>query len=147
MSFGGPYLLAPLPSLLGIRPGMRVSVLHPPEGFLEKFGPMPEGVELIDQARTGLDVTIFFTQRKVDLVEKLPGLARGMSVTGSVWVCYPNPNALEGPQVPTEEFVRLAALEIGLTDNKLLLLDPAWSALRLVWRPRGARPEKPQASA
>ena len=145
MSFGGPYLLAPLPSLLGIRPGMRVSVLNAPDGFLQKLSPLPEDVALLDNARTGLDVTIFFTQRKVELVEKLSGLARGMAVTGTVWVCFPN--AATGRQDPTEDFVRLAALEIGLTDNKLLLLDPAWSGLRLIWKPRGARPEKPQISA
>ena len=144
MTFGGPYLLAPLPSLLGIRPGMRVSVLNPPEGFLEKLLPLPDGVSLLDHAKTGLDVTIFFTTRKVELVEKLAGLARGMAVTGTIWVCYPH--GVEGPAVPTEDFVRLAALETGLSDNKLLLLDPSWSALRLVWRPR-PRPEKPQATA
>lgn len=145
MSFGGPYLLAPLPSLLGIRPGMRVSVLNAPDGFIDLLRPMPDGAELLDSARTGLDVTIFFTTKKVELVEKLPALARGMAVTGTIWVCFPH--ALEGPAIPTEEFVRLAALEIGLNDNKLLLLDPAWSGLRLIWRPRAARPEKPQVSA
>jgi hypothetical protein len=145
LSFEGPYLLAPLPALLGIRPGMRVSVLNAPEGFLEKLSPLPEGVELLDQARTGLDVTIFFTSKKVELVEKLSALTRGMAVTGNLWVCFPH--ALEGPQVPTEDFVRLAGLEIGLNDNKRLMLDPVWTGLRLVWRPRPARPEKPQATA
>ena len=145
MSFGGPYPQAPLASLLGIRPGMRVSVINAPEGFLDVLRPLPDGAELLDSARTGLDITIFFTSKKTELVEKLPALARGMAVTGKIWVCYPH--RLEGPSVPTEDFVRLAALEIGLSDNKLLLLDPAWSGLRLVWRPRAARPEKPQASA
>ena len=145
MSFGGPYLLAPLPSLLGIRPGMRVSIINAPDGFIDVMQPMPDGAELLDSAKTGLDVTIFFTSRKVELVEKLPGLTRGMAVTGTIWVCFPL--GLEGPALPTEDFVRLAALEIGLSDNKLLLLDPAWSGLRLVWRPRAARPEKPQVSA
>lgn len=141
MTFGGPYLLAPLPSLLGVRPGMQVSVINPPDGFLDVLHPLPDGVELLDSSRTGLDVTVFFTSKKVELVEKLSALARGMAVTGTVWVCYPH--ALEGPTIPTEDFVRLAALEIGLNDNKLLLLDPGWSGLRLVWRPRAARPEKP----
>jgi hypothetical protein len=145
MSFGGPYLLAPLPSLLGIRPGMHVSVINPPDGFLDVLHPLPDGAELLDSARTGLDVTVFFTSKKVELVEKLPGLARGMAVTGTIWVCFPH--ATLGPTIPTEDFVRLAALEIGLSDNKLLLLDPAWSGLRLVWKPRAARPEKPQVSA
>ena len=143
--FGGPWLLAPLPSMLGIRPGMRVSVLSAPEGFLKKLSPLPEGVELVDTARTGLDVTIFFTQKKVELVERLPALARGMAVKGGVWVCFPH--ALQGPQVPSEDFIRLAALEIGLEDNKKILLDPMWTGLRLVWRPRAPRAEKPRAEA
>jgi len=54
---------------------------------------------------------VFFTSKKVELVEKLPALARGMAVTGKIWVCYPH--RLEGPTVPTEDFVRLAALEIA----------------------------------
>ncbi len=145
MSFGGPLLIAPLPSMLGIRPGMHVSVINPPEGFLDALAPMPAGAELLDSARTGLDVTVFFTSKKVELVEKLPALARGMAVTGTIWVCFPH--AGDGPTIPTEEFVRLAALEIGLNDNKVALLDPAWSGLRLVWRPRPARPEKPQVTA
>ncbi len=145
MSFGGPHLLAPMPSLLGIRPGMHVSVINAPEGFVDSLHPLPDGAQLLDSARTGLDVTVFFTAKKVELVEKLPALARGMAVTGTIWVCYPH--QVEGPAIPTEDFVRLAALEIGLNDNKLLVLDPAWSALRLVWRPRAARPEKPQVNA
>jgi hypothetical protein len=145
MSFGGPHLIASLASLLGIRPGMNVSVLNAPEGFLEKLLPLPEGTHLVDTSRLGLDCTVFFTQKKMELVEKLPALARGLSVTGGVWVCYPH--ALEGPQVPTEDFVRLAALEMGLTDVKKVLLDPAWTGLRLVWRPRPPRPEKPQVQA
>ncbi len=145
MSFGGPHLIAPLPTMLGIRPGMHVSVLNPPDGFLDGLHPLPDGAELLDSAKTGIDVTIFFTTKKTELVEKLPALARGMAVTGNIWVCFPH--AGDGTMTPTEDFVRLAALEIGLNDNKLVLLDPAWSGLRLVWRPRAARPEKPHATA
>lgn len=143
MSFGGPYLLAPLHSMLGIRPGMKVCVLNAPEGFLEKLSPLPDGAELIPSAKTGLDVTVFFTKKKVELVEKLPALARGMSVMGGIWVCFP-PG--EVAAAPNEDFVRLAALECGLVDNKKLPLDPNWTALRLVWRPR-PRVEKPEARA
>ncbi len=143
MSFGGPYLIAPLHSMLGIRPGMKVCVLNPAAGFLEKLAPLPDGAELIPSAKTGLDVTIFFTAKKLELVEKLPALARGMSVTGSIWICFP---AAEQAAAPTEDFVRLAALEVGLVDNKRLPLDPEWNALRLVWRPR-PRLDKPEARA
>ncbi len=145
MSFGGPLLIAQLSSLLGIRPGMNVSVLNPPAGFLEALLPLPEGACLLDDSRLGLDVVIFFTQKKTELVEKLPQLARKLSVTGALWVAYPETG--DTVHHPTEEFVRLAALEMGLTDTKKLVLDPAWSALRLQTRARPPRPEIKRAEA
>src|SRR5262249_44316596 len=120
-----------LPELLGIRPGMRVSVLNAPEGFRQKLEPLPEGVALIDTSKTGLELTLYFSTKKTDLVERLPALARGMAVTGAIWVCFPS--ATESSLVPTEEFVRVAALEIGLSDDKKLVVDVGWTALRLVW--------------
>lgn len=145
MSFGGPLRLAPLSLMLGIRPGMNVSVLNAPAGFLEALLPLPEGSSLVDTSKTGLDVQILFTTKKTELIERLVGLTRGMAVHGAVWICFPTTG--EGPQVPTEDFVRLAALELGLEDTKKLLIDPAWIALKLQWRPRAPRPEKPQAEA
>jgi hypothetical protein len=145
MSFGGPLRVVPLTTMLGIRPGMYVSVLNPPPGFMEALLPLPEGAALLDSAKTGIDVQILFTTRKTELVEKLVVLTRGMAVHGALWICFPS--SADGPQVPTEDFVRLAALELGLEDTKKLLLDPAWLALRLQWRPRAPRPEKPQAVA
>lgn len=145
MSFGGPFLLAPLPSMLGIRPGMRVSIQNAPASFLKKLEPLPQGVELMDTARTGLDVTVYFANKKVELVEKLPKLAQGMAVTGGIWVCFPH--ASDSPLAPSEDFIRLAALEIGLHDTKKLLLDPEWTGLRLAWKPRSPRAEKPQLQA
>ena len=143
--FGGPFLFAPLPSMLGIRPGMCVSLINAPDSFLKKLQPLPDGVSLLDSARTGIDVTVYFAQKKIELVEKLPKLAQGMAVTGGIWVCFPH--ASENPLVPSEDFIRLAALEIGLHDNKKLLLDAEWTALRIVWKPRSPRPEKPQLQA
>lgn len=145
MTFGGPLQIAPLSTMLGIRPGMNVSVLNAPAGFLEALLPLPEGASLVDTSKTGLDMQILFASRKTELIEKLVGLTRGMAVHGSVWICFPASG--DGPHVPTEDFVRLAALELGLEDTKKLLLDPSWLALRLQWRPRAPRVEKPQAVA
>ena len=143
--FGGPYLLAPLTSLLGIRPGMSVHVVRPAEGFMEVLLPLPDGVSLIDSSKTGIDVTILFAQSKVELVERLSAAARTMAVTGAVWVVFST--TTDSPHAPTEEFIRVAAIELGLTDTRRLMLGPAWSALRLQWRPRAPRLEPPRAEA
>ncbi|GMU61847.1 MAG: DUF3052 family protein [Myxococcales bacterium] len=145
MSFGGPLLLAPLASLLGIRPGMNVSVLNAPAGFLEALLPLPEGAALVDTSKTGLDVQVLFTAKKTELIEKLTQLTRGMAVHGALWICFPP--ASDNQQAPTEDFVRYAALEMGLEDTRKVLLDPAWVGLKLQWRPRAPRAEKPQLQA
>ncbi|MBL8952426.1 MAG: DUF3052 domain-containing protein [Myxococcaceae bacterium] len=134
-----------LPELLGIRTGMRISVLNPPEGFLQKLEPLPDGAALIDSSKTGLDLTLYFSTKKTDLVEKLPGLARGMAVTGYIWVIFPA--VTESSLVPTEDFVRMLALEVGLADDKKLVPELGWSGLRLAWKPRAPRLDKPQIQA
>lgn len=145
MTFGGPLLIAPLSSMLGIRAGMNVSIHNAPAGFMEALLPLPEGAFLSDSAKTGLDVQVLFTSKKTEVVEKLAALTRGMAVTGAIWVCFPI--CVELTHAPSEDFVRLAAIEVGLTDTKKLILDPAWMALKLQRKARNPRVELPSARA
>jgi hypothetical protein len=135
---------APLLHLLGIRAGHKVSVINPPRGFVSRLNPLPDGVEFLITAQAGLDVILFFPQEAKELVERLPALSRAMAVTGGIWVCWPADAAGRPPL--SEDFVRQAALDIGLVDNKIAHLDAVWTGLRLVWRPKGRldKPERPK---
>jgi hypothetical protein len=143
--FGGPLLLAPLTSLLGVRAGMNVSIINAPAGFLEALLPLPEGASLVDTSKLGLDMQVLFSSRKLELIDRLTSMTRSMAVMGSIWACFPT--ITDGPQVPNEDFVRLASLELGLTDVKKLMLGPDWTALRLQWKPRAPRLDLPTATA
>jgi len=135
-----PFSIVSLCATLGIRAGAKVSLINPPPGFMQRLNPLPAGVEFLITAVTGLDVILFFTTDARELVSRLPALARAMSVRGGIWVCYP-----VGGDRPTgidEEFVRHAALDIGLVDDKRAHLDALWSGLRLVWKPK-PRLDKP----
>ena len=136
-----PYSLAPLPTALGIRSGSKVSVINPPRGFVQRLNPLPEGVEFLITAQSGLDVILFFTQEPRELVERLPALSRAMALSGGLWVCWPQEK--DAPARLDEDFIRQAALDIGLVDNKRLPIDETWTALRLVRRSR-PRPERPE---
>lgn len=136
-----PYALASLSASLGIRPGYKVSIINPPRGFVQKLNPLPDGVEFLITAQSGLDVILFFTSEAHELVKRLPALTRAMAVTGSIWVCWPGGEGIKTSV--SEDFVRHAALDIGLVDNKLCTLDETWTGLRLVRRPRG-RLDKPE---
>ena len=144
MSFGPPDVLAPLTSLLGIRAGMNVSIKNAPKGFLEALLPLPDGAALVDTAKTGLDAIVLFTEKKLEVLELLTRHIPLMSVTGAIWVVFPTG---EAPAAPSEDFVRLAALELGLEDTRKVFLGPAWVGLKLQWRRGSPRLEKPQAQA
>jgi hypothetical protein len=126
---------------LGIKTGSKVSVINPPPGFVSKLNPLPDGVEFLITAVTGLDVILFFTRDPTELVARLPALSRAMAVRGGIWVCWP-----EGEERcrVSEDFVRLTALDIGLIDDKHWNLDGTWKGLRLVWKPPSERPEPPK---
>ncbi len=126
---------------LGIKLGSKVSVINPPSGFVSKLNPLPDGVEFLITAQSGLDVILFFPDSARDLVERFPALARAMAVTGGIWICWRDADARRTRL--SEDFVRQAALDIGLVDNKRAQLDGSLAGLRLVWRPRG-RLEKPE---
>lgn len=131
-------MITGLSLLLGIKTGAKVSVINPPPGFVQRLNPIPDGVEFLVTSVSGLDVILFFTSTAHELVERLPALSRAMALTGSVWICFP-----EGARRPLDEdFVRHAALDLGMVDDKRAALGGGWHGLRLVWRQRG-RPEKP----
>jgi hypothetical protein len=135
-----PYSLLPLASMLGIKAGSKVSVINPPPGFVQRLNPLPDGVEFLVTARSGLDVILYFATQSRELVERLPALARAVTLHGGIWVCWPSPTHLQTSL--SEDFIRQAALDIGLVDNKVCFIDSVWTGLRLVRRQR-PRPDKP----
>ncbi len=141
MSFCG--LPPPLSPLFGVRPGMTVHVQNPPEGFLEALV-LPDGAALVDSSKLGLDVQILFSTTKLALLDQLTRLIQKMAVRGVVWVCFP---VEQSAYTPSEDFVRLAALELGLTDARRMPLGPQWNVLKLQQKGKPPRPELPQARA
>jgi hypothetical protein len=123
---------------------MNVAVKNPPRGFVEALLPLPEGAALVESAKTGLDVTVLFADNKLALIEHLTRYVQLMSVTGVIWVVFP---ATESPHSPSEEYVRLGGLELGLEDTRRIALRQDWLALRLSRRRGGARIEKPHVQA
>lgn len=124
-------------SVLGIRAGSKVSVVNPPPGFVVRLNPLPDGVEFLVTAQTGLDVVLFFTRTVGELLSRLPALARSITLPGRIWVAWE-----DGGSTLDEDMVRQAGLDLGLVDDKRALLGDSWVALRLKRETR-ARPARP----
>ena len=123
--------------VLGIRAGSKVSVVNPPPGFVNGLNPLPDGVEFLVTAQTGLDVVLFFTRTVGELLTRLPALARSIALPGRIWVAW------EAGATPLDEdMVRQAGLDLGLVDDKRASLGDGWMGLRLKRESR-ARPSRP----
>ena len=115
---------------LGLKPGMRVALDAPPDGW-RLAGP-PVGLLAPDDDGTA-DVIVAFFRASAEIVERLPALARRAFPAGAVWALWPRRAAGHVSDI-TDNVVRSCALELGLVDVKVAAVDEDWSGLRLVWR-------------
>lgn len=123
--------------VLGIRAGSRVSVVNPPPGFVVRLNPLPDGVEFLVTAQTGLDVVLFFARTAGELLTRLPALTWSIVLPGRIWVAWE-----AGMSALDEDMVRQAGLDLGLVDDKRASVGDGWVALRLKRESR-ARPSRP----
>ena len=129
--YSGPgYSGRPQAAKLGLRPGQRVHLHHPPPGW--DFADPPDG--LIDAGRDGpADLIIAFFGSRAALTSELDGLARRIYRAGALWVAWPRRAGGHSSDI-TDNVIREHALPIGVVDVKVAAIDDDWSGLRLVWR-------------
>jgi hypothetical protein len=129
------YSGTPLPRKLGIKPGHRVLVLGPPEGFEATLGELPDDVSVRTAARGKADVIVAFHDRRAELARRMPKLRALMEPAAGLWIAWPKRSS-GVPTDLTEDVVRELALANVLVDNKVCAIDATWSGLRLVIRLR-----------
>jgi hypothetical protein len=121
---------------LGLKPGQRVYLHHPPPGWV--LADPPDGpLDLIDAARGGpldpADLVIAFFRGADEIAGSLGDLARRIYPAGALWAAWPRRAAGHRSDI-TDTVIRGHALPIGLVDVKVAAIDDDWSGLRLVWR-------------
>jgi hypothetical protein len=124
------YSGRPQAGKLGLRPGQRVHLHHPPQGW--DFADPPDG--LIDAGPDGpADLIVAFFGSRTAMAAELDGLARRIYPAGALWVAWPRRAGGHLSDI-TDNVIREHALPIGLVDVKVAAIDDDWSGLRLVWR-------------
>ena len=115
----------PLLDKLGVKPGMRVSVLGAFEdAFVSEL--RGRGVDVSHRRRVRTDLLFLRVPDGFDLA-KLASLEASMERDGAVWVVYP-----KGRKDIRETDVIHAGLDAGFVDNKIVRFSETHTAMRLV---------------
>lgn len=125
------YSGTPTAKKLGIRPGLKVTVLNPPRDYRRLVDGLPEGVELRAALRGKSDLVHVFVTRESELKARLRALRTAIAPDGAIWVSWPK-RASKVPTDVTEDVVRQVALAHQLVDVKVCAVDETWSGLKLV---------------
>ena len=118
---------------LGLKPGQRIALDDPPDGW--RLREPPDGL-LAPGADGAADLIVAFFRAEAELADRLPALARRVFPAGALWAAWPRRAAGHHSDI-TDNVVRRHALGLGLVDVKVAAIDDDWSGLRLVWRASG----------
>jgi hypothetical protein len=125
------YSATPLPKKLGVMEGSRVLVARAPKGFT--LSPLPTGVELVERARSPLDVALLFVTTRSELSKRFDAPARALAPAGRLWVAWPK----KASGIATDlsfAVVQGLGLEAGLVDNKSGSITEDYQGLQFVYR-------------
>ena len=127
------YSGTPLPKKLGLREGIRVLFVEPPEGFVDSLDLSPTIEHADEQERTALDLALLFVTTKADLHQQFGRLASRLAPAGMLWVAWPKKSSGKRTDL-TENTIRDFGLAAGLVDVKICAIDETWSGLKFVIR-------------
>ncbi len=130
---GAGYSGTPLPKKLGIKEGHSIIFIGAPPDFDSSLGALPSDLTFKKQLRGPLDVIVFFTDKRSELVARLPKLKAALAIDGGLWLAWPKKASGVATDL-SESVVQAAGLETGLVDNKGIAIDEIWSGLRFVYR-------------
>jgi hypothetical protein len=123
----------PLLDKLGVKPGLKVSVLAHDRAFRKQL--QDRSVDVSSRPRKDSDLIFFYMDDRRDL-PRLTELRRSLKPAGALWVVWP-----KGRKEFREDDIRAFGPEAGLVDVKVVAFSPTLSALKMVipvaLRPKG----------
>jgi len=109
---------------MGIREGSVVGLIDPPADYARVLGELPPGVAIEEDSQRVCEVTLWFVHDAGEYEAELPK-RRMLAARSRLWILWQKGrrDGLNG------NFVRTAALTMGLVDYKVCSLDGVWSGM------------------
>jgi hypothetical protein len=131
------YSGTPQARKLGLKPGQRVCLDRPPDGW--QLADPPAGLDHVAGAEPA-DVILSFFGAARELPGRLPALVERIYPDGALWIAWPRRAGGHHSDI-TDNLIREQALPLGVVDVKVAAIDDDWSGLRLVWRVANRGPQ------
>ena len=126
------YSGTPLPRKLGLKPESVVVLLNAPDGFVDRLGELPPGIEWKSKPTRDADLTLWFVESAKALTSQF-GRVTGRLQAGLLWIAWPKQGSGRTSDV-TQALVRQTGLAAGWVDSKICAIDATWSGLRFTRR-------------
>ncbi len=127
------YSGRPLAAKLGLKEGLRISLVHEPAHYLSLLGKLPPGAKILGPRASNLDIVHIFVASRAELTREFPRAKQRMNTDGMLWVSWPKQSSAKMSDV-SENDVREIGLANGLVDVKIAAIDEDWSGLKFVYR-------------
>jgi hypothetical protein len=115
----------PLLDKLGVKPGLKVSVLGLAEpSFLQQL--QDRSVDVSTRPRKGSDLIFFYMESHADL-GRLEALRHSIQPAGAIWALWP-----KGRKEFREDDIRAFGPHVGLVDVKVVAFSETLSGLKMV---------------
>ncbi len=112
-----------------IKPGYKVIVINPPEGYLQTLGDFPEGAGLIEINTQPVDVIQVFVKTLEEVIRNVESWKKNLKLTGILWITYPKGTS----KVKTDlnrDILWQQLKAYHLEDVAMVAVDETWSAMR-----------------
>jgi len=109
---------------LGIREAMTVALIGAPKSCRATLGELPPGAKLVEGARPGVDLALWFVTDRARLER---GIKSHGAIASGLWVLWPKRGSPVESEL-TQQIVRRTGLDRGLVDFKVVAFDETWTA-------------------
>lgn len=127
------YSGTPLQKKLGIKPGISMFVIGPPDKYFDWISPLPEKVVVRKSSAKDLDFIHVFVSAQKEFQKQFVSQKKNLKKDGMMWISWPKKSS--GIQTDLDEnLIRDFGLQHGLVDVKVCAVDETWSGLKFVYR-------------
>lgn len=99
------------------------------QGYIEKLGHLPEGVQIVDASSEDQDFVQTFVKNIAELEEFGPTAIESVKYDGLLWICYPKKSSKMKTDISRDIGWEIMA-ENRLRPVTQISIDETWSALR-----------------